>query len=208
MKRISAITIMLIGSLIAFSALLFSPVKDVALAQTGSACDSSVEVRSCTATVQIEGNWANITSSDSECSRVDWYSGPQPQTTIVRGGFERVELLGGAPNSVEVSQCVVIRDLAQRTPDAPETIPVRCGYTSANGDMTYTTLSIQARSREEAASIAQERCRAMDSGMERVTCRFSLPNGQIIERTTVAPRITSASQHEATCRAFGSTLRQ
>lgn len=80
--------------------------------QTTAPCDSSSVIGQCRATITKDGNWAQITSSTDQCSIVDWYLGAQPQTTVIRGGLENVELLlGSAKEDVRVANCRIVETL-------------------------------------------------------------------------------------------------
>ena len=94
-----------------------------ARAQTGAACNGDKVIRSCGATAQVAGRWLTLRSTDQECSRVDWFRNGQPQTSVFRGGVERVELLGQPGGEIAIGSCKVIETLDSASYDRPVTRP-------------------------------------------------------------------------------------
>ena len=95
-------------------------------------CSSQGWVSGCTATVKPDGEGVLISSSSTQCSRVDWYLGSAPQVSVFWGGreWESIAKVAGRP-SITVESCRVCKDEkaddpAARTPrqlsmdDAPK----------------------------------------------------------------------------------------
>lgn len=94
-------------------------------AQTGAACNGNKILRACQATAQVTGRWLTLRSNDLQCSRVDWFRNGQPQTSVFRGGIERVELLGQSPGEISIGQCTVVETLDGAEYDSPSAKPRR-----------------------------------------------------------------------------------
>lgn len=65
----------------------------------------------CSANIKMKNNWITITSSTSQCSRVDWYSDGDPHVTIVTDGVENEEWLGQTKTpKLSIDSCKICRD--------------------------------------------------------------------------------------------------
>lgn len=96
---------------IAFAALVAATLAQ-AQAQPLTRCQCAQDkwVGKCRAKLQQSGNWITITSNTPECSRVQWYAGETPQTTIVTDGVERTEWLGAKGARLAIESCFICTD--------------------------------------------------------------------------------------------------
>lgn len=68
-------------------------------------------VGDCSASVSLENQWFNITSSALQCSRVDWYIDGEPRVSIVLDGSEKEQWLGKSRSpTIAVQSCKICAD--------------------------------------------------------------------------------------------------
>lgn len=74
-------------------------------------CSSNGWISGCTATIKPDREGVLITSSSTQCSRVDWYLGGSPQVSVFWGGkeWESVARFSGQ-QSISVESCRVCKD--------------------------------------------------------------------------------------------------
>lgn len=106
----------------------------IASSEASARCDCSRNgwISGCTATVMRDGEGVRVTSSSTQCSRVDWYLGQSPQVSVFWGGKEWESVQGqfrASPISVE--SCRVCKDeraddSAARTPRQVSSSPSSC----------------------------------------------------------------------------------
>lgn len=100
------------------AALAFPPMLNAARCD----CSSDGWISDCTATLKPDGDGVLVTSSSTQCSRVDWHLGQSPQVSVFWGGREWEPLQGQSrANVFSIESCRVCRDgkagdPASRTP--------------------------------------------------------------------------------------------
>lgn len=94
--------------LLSMLAVLSAPVIS---AETRCQCDWNNWHGNCVAEAHIQGDWIKFKSSTQHCSRITWYAGPDPQTTIVTDGVETEQWLGSTElKKVSIESCKVCTD--------------------------------------------------------------------------------------------------
>lgn len=88
------------------------PLIGIPNAYAQTRCDCTVDgwTGDCRANVAHEGSFIRITTSTTQCSRVDWYGNNEPFVTIVTEGEDIEEWLGASAPSVAVQSCKVCTD--------------------------------------------------------------------------------------------------
>ena len=89
------------------------------LAYARCECSSKGWVSGCTATINRDGAGVLVTSSSTQCSRVDWYMGQAPQVSVFWGGkeWEPASSWSGK-ESLSIESCRVCRDEKASDPAA------------------------------------------------------------------------------------------
>ena len=79
--------------------------------QSRCECEYDDWVDDCEAEFERNGDWIVLESDTEQCSRIDWYTGSQPRTTIVEDGKETVHLASNIGNvEISIASCKVCKD--------------------------------------------------------------------------------------------------
>ncbi len=183
MKPIVLLLVILTVSF-AFGAVSFgsNSKTNASLSQTGAPCDASKVIGRCSATISKVNNWARITSSTNDCSVVDWYLGPQPQTTVVRGGSEQVELLLSSENSdLSVASCRIVETLDSADyGNRMIEVPAKCYCGPGNSQTVYVSVP-ENSTPEERQSYGERACAPFTQRCQ-ANARLNEPNEDRLSR--------------------------
>lgn len=145
-------------------------------------CDCTTILDSCSANVELQNDWVDITTDHAQCSRVDYFIDGLPFVSVVVDGEAREDWISRNENArVMVQSCQVCKDNASGTATPASSSP---------GSATSATGATEARSLEPMLATQPDYpVEAQARGIEgSVTVEFVVtPYGDV-----ESPRVTSA----------------
>jgi hypothetical protein len=135
-------------------------------------CSSNGWISGCTATVMRDGEGVRVTSSSTQCSRVDWYLGQSPQVSVFWGGKEWESVPGQSRSSpISIESCRVCKD--EKTDDSAARTPRQVSGSPSSCDaflerMAEIGTSVNVQNAEASMNAMTTLCGSVDACMQKM----------------------------------------